>query len=163
MGRFALTPRNEWRQRQPVMSSLQRNFGSQWGQRRSSSGSSGGHCVFAVPSARATLGLSVGPSGSMRYREVWRQPGSSGPGNSCCGGALAKGLKAGVAASARRARCSRIFLITAGPSMLAHTLTAPPQCSQVKMSILAKSPGAILSSGSNTTSVVPSRQGVLRW
>ena len=28
MRRFALTPRNEWRQRQPVMSGLQRNFGS---------------------------------------------------------------------------------------------------------------------------------------
>jgi hypothetical protein len=34
-------------------------------------------------------------------------------------------------------------LIATGPSMLAITLSAPPQCSQVKMSILTKSPGAI--------------------
>ena len=36
-----------------------------------------------------------------------------------------------VAGAARRSRCSRLCLITAGSSMLALTLTAPPQCSQV--------------------------------
>ena len=63
-----------------------------------------------------------------------RQPDSSGPGNCRCGGARVKGLKSGVAASARRARRSRISSITAGFSMLAITFTAPPQCSQVSTS-----------------------------
>ena len=35
-----------------------------------------------------------------------------------------------------RTEWARICLITAGPSMLAHTLSAPPQSAQVKMSIL---------------------------
>ena len=43
----------------------------------------------------------------------------------------ATGLKAEVAGSACRSRCSKIFLTTIGASMLAITLTAPPQWSQV--------------------------------
>ena len=41
---------------------------------------------------------------SMRQREVCRQPGCVRPGSFCCGGARAKGLDTGVAASACRAR-----------------------------------------------------------
>ena len=33
MRRFALTRRDEWRRRQPLLSGLQRNFASRWGQR----------------------------------------------------------------------------------------------------------------------------------
>ena len=73
---------------------------------------------------------------SMRHRGgICRQPSSFRPGNCCCGGVRVKGLNTGVVASTRRARWSRIFLVTLGSSMLAYTLTAPPQCSQVKMSI----------------------------
>ena len=62
MRRFALTPRTKWRQRQLLLSGLQRNFGSQYGQRHGSSGSSGGHRGFLGPSAQATLCLSVRPA-----------------------------------------------------------------------------------------------------
>ena len=69
---------------------------------------------------------------SMRKRRVCCQLGSFMPGRSCCGSARTKGLNTGVAASARRARwpCPSITL---GSSMLAITLTAPPQCSQVSI------------------------------
>ena len=36
MRRFALAPRTQWRQRQPLLSGLQRNFGGRLGQRRGS-------------------------------------------------------------------------------------------------------------------------------
>lgn len=49
MRRFGLATRNDWRQRQPVMSGLQGNFGSQCGLRGRSSGSFGGHGVFSGP------------------------------------------------------------------------------------------------------------------
>ena len=62
---------------------------------------------------------------------VCRQPGSLRPANVIGGGARAKGLEAGVAGSARRSRCLNVFLVTAASSMLAITLTAPPQWSQV--------------------------------
>ena len=87
------------------------------------------------PRGQATPCLSVRPASRPCVRGICRQPGSCRPGNSGCGGARAKGLKAGVAGSARRSRCARICLITAGSSMLAITFTAPPQCSQFKMSI----------------------------
>ena len=51
------------------------------------------------------------------------QPSSFRPGSSAGGGARASSLKAEVAGKARRrSRCLRIFLITAGSSMLAITL-----------------------------------------
>ena len=108
------------RYRRDVSLGLQRNFGNPRGRRRGSSGSFGEHRGFSGTRAQVALCLSVRPALGPCVRE---------------GSELANGLKAGVAASARRARRSRIFLITTGSSMLAYTLSAPPQCSQVKMSI----------------------------
>ena len=93
-------------------------------------------CRALIPTGVSDTELGAKPASHPCVRGVCRQPGCFRPGNSCCGDARAKGLKTGVAAPARCARLSRIFLITAGSSMLAITLTAPPQCSQVKMSIL---------------------------
>ncbi len=64
------------------------------------------------------------------------QPSSFRPGHASGGGARANGLMAAVVAVSRRARCARICLITAGSSILAITFTAPPQWSQVSISIL---------------------------
>ena len=90
-----------------------------------------------VRRARATLCLSVRRASRPCVRAGrYRQPGSFRPDISCCGGARAKGLKAGVAGAARRSRWASVCLITAGSSMLAHTLSAAPQSAQVKFSIL---------------------------
>ena len=81
----------------------------------------GPECQASLASVRMEgSAVSLAPSGPVmslaaaRGRTVWRQG----------------------AGSVRQSRCSRIFLITAGSSMLAITLTAPPQWSQVSISIL---------------------------
>ena len=62
-------------------------------------------CRALIPTGvRDTLPKCQASFASVGQRGGCRQPGSFRPGNSCCGGARAKGLKTGVAASARRAR-----------------------------------------------------------
>ena len=100
MRRFALTRRDEWRGRQRLLPGLQRNFGSQWGQRRRSRGYLRGIAGSRVRwRERHRTGCQASLA-SLRQREICRQPGCVRPGSFCCGGARAKGLDTGVAASA---------------------------------------------------------------
>ena len=58
MRRFPPPPRNAWRQRQLLLSGLQRSFENQCSQRRGSSGLSGGHRGSSVQTNGATSILS---------------------------------------------------------------------------------------------------------
>ena len=84
------------------------------------------------PTGASGPGPGVGPASRPCVRKGrYRQPGSFRPGNAIGGGARANGLMAGSVGASRRSRWARIYLITAGSSMLAHTFTAPPPCSNV--------------------------------
>ena len=87
-------------------------------------------CRALRPTGASDTGLSVRPAWRPCVREGSAVSRVGAPGNGCCGGARAKGLKAGVAGSARRSRCSRIF------DARDHFHRAAAVMSQVSMSLL---------------------------